>query len=462
MIQTDRYTLLQGDNRELIQSIPDSSIDTIITDPPYGLGKQPDAIKMLQAWLTEGHYDVKGVGFMGKSWDAFIPQPAFWKECLRVLKPGGNIAVFAGTRTLDIMGLSLRIAGFEIRDTLGYMYGSGFPKSHNISKAIDREKGLEREVVGKVKKMQMGTKNAHEGWKRPSHFDENGNVKTTMDITAPASPEAETWHGWGTALKPAYEPILWCRKPLSENTVAQNVLRWGTGAVNIDGCRVGGEAIKTNAKSVKESFPCKTGFLGCPESYHIGRFPANIIHDGSEEVLNIFPNVKSTPVGHFTLNNDTTIDQMNSLHAKSRKGQGFNDDGSAARFFYCAKASKRDREEGLEEFEEKKAGCLDGSNNGTLNNGQPTYSKNTHPTVKPTALMQYLCRLFTPPNGTILDPFMGSGSTGKAAMYEGFAFIGMEQDIEYFAIANARIKFAAKDKVTDDNMKLFNEGEVSL
>jgi site-specific DNA-methyltransferase (adenine-specific) len=306
---------------------------------------------------------------MGKKWDYDVPSEAIWRECLRVLKPGGHLLAFAGTRTQHRMAVRIEDAGFEIRDMIAWVYGSGFPKSLDVSKAIDKAAGAEREVVGQytVSRDMSGG----------SWADLHGipNTAKQHDITAPATEAALQWAGWGTALKPALEPITVARKPLI-GTVAENVLAHGTGALNVDGCRVGNNA--------GWSYPSGRGGSGWhgreslsanlsePMAATQGRWPANLIHDCSDEVLGLL--------------ND------------------------AARFFYCAKASKRDRGEG-----------------------------NSHPTVKPTDLMRYLCRLVTPPGGTVFDPFMGSGSTGKAATLEGFSFIGSEMQKEYFDIAASRI-----------------------
>ena len=304
---SERVEIVNGDSLLVLQLLDDNSVDAIVTDPPYGLA------------------------FMGKKWDYDVPSEELWRQCFRVLKAGGHMLCFAGTRTQHRMAVRIEDAGFEIRDMIAWVYGSGFPKSLDVSKAIDKAAGAEREVVGK------GISGKTAIWQEQGGMGD-------FNITAPATPEAKQWQGWGTALKPAFEPITMARKPLI-GTVAENVLQHGTGAINVDGCRVG------------------------------ERWPANFIHDGSEEVTDLL--------------------------------------GSAARFFYCAKASKRDRDEG-----------------------------NNHPTVKPTDLMRYLCRLVTPPDGTVLDPFMGSGSTGKAAVLEGFRFIGIEREEEYCEIAKARIKYA--------------------
>jgi site-specific DNA-methyltransferase (adenine-specific) len=388
--------LLHGDCLEQLRELPECSVDACVTDPPYGLS------------------------FMGKAWDYDVPQAAVWREVLRVLKPGGHLLAFAGTRTQHRMAVQIEDAGFEIRDLIAWVYGSGFPKSLDVSKAIDKLDAKEdqelrrlrftawvrgtgvtsreineatgtnmgghyttaasqpaimtrehleacrpllgdvpewvereadirsiesqnfkaREVVGeKTSGLSAGSGNT------VGKFTDSRNERGMVNITAPATPGAQQWAGWGTTLKPALEPITVARKPLG-GTVAENVLRHGTGAINVDGCRVGDSN---------------------------GRWPANLIHDGS----------------------DAPCELLN----------------DAARFFYCAKASKADRG-----------------------------AENVHPTVKPTDLMRYLCRLVTPPAGVVLDPFMGSGSTGKAAVLEGFRFIGIEREAEYLEIARGRIQ----------------------
>ena len=357
-----------------MKQLPDNSVDSIVTDPPYG------------------------ISFMAKKWDYDVPKVEVWKEAMRVLKHGGHALIACGTRTQHRMVVNIEDAGFEIRDVVSWIYGSGFPKSLNISKAIDKAAG-KLNVVGKGKagKTAMGQGGEWNKTNNPHEFD----------ITAPATSEAKQWDGWGTALKPACEFFTLARKPLSEKTVAANVLKWGTGGINIDGCRVGTETIKTCGG---DKFPAVYGkYKTAEESTHQGRFPANLIHDGSQQVLELFP--------------ETNKD-------------------SAARFFYCPKASKKDRDEGLEGFEEKKAGAMTGKE---YREDRPTnhpLRKNNHPTVKPTALMQYLCRLITPTGGVVLDPYMGSGSTGKAAVKEGFSFVGCELDEDYYKIATARVEAA--------------------
>ena len=375
MIKNEDAQLIHGDCLEVLNGMPDNSVDSVVTDPPYGLS------------------------FMGKKWDYDVPEQAIWEECLRVLKPGGHLLAFAGTRTQHRMAVRIEDAGFEIRDMIAWAYGNGFPKSMDVSKAIDKAAGAEREVIGQDTKARstssasalptMGGETVYQSW----------------DITAPATESAKQWKGWGTALKPALEPITVARKPF-KGTVAANVMEWGTGAINIDGCRVGPPithqpgGLHRGSGSTVGSFTGETEF----ERDAHGRWPANLIHDGSDEPTELL--------------------------------------GAAARFFYCAKASKKDRDEGLDGFEAKSRPTM-GNGIGVQSDQQKANNRNIHPTVKPTDLMAYLCRLVTPPGGVVLDPFMGRGSTGKAAVREGFRFIGIEMDAEYLAIAEARIAHEA-------------------
>ena len=324
---------MNGDNLELLKKLEDNSVDSVVTDPPYGLS------------------------FMNKKWDYDVPSIEFWKEVYRVLKPGGHILSFGGTRTYHRMVVNMEDAGFEIRDQIQWIYGSGFPKSHNIGKSYDKKMGNDK------------------------------------------------YEGFGTSLKPANEPIVLARKPLSEKTIVDNVIEWGTGGINIDGCRIGSEVRTTE-----------------------GRWPANVILD----------------------------DEAGKVLDEQSVG--------SSRFFYNAKVSKKERNMGLDNFEDKKRPgqndtglyssspyCIDcgktinGTNDhsnckeGLEYKSSSTTTKNNHPTVKPVSLMAYLVRLITPPNGVVLDPYMGSGSTGIATLLEGFNFIGMEMDEEYFKIAEARI-----------------------
>jgi DNA modification methylase len=433
------YQLHHGDCLEILRALPTASVDAVVTDPPYGLS------------------------FMGKKWDYDVPSVAIWAECLRVLKPGAHLLAFAGTRTQHRMAVRIEDAGFEIRDMIAWVYGSGFPKSHDVSKAIDKAAGAEREVVGtKVRKggdMRSGNLKATD---RPDSME---------ILTTPATDAARQWQGWGTALKPALEPITVARKPLI-GTVAENVLAHRTGALNIDGCRVG-----TEERTLIEKMPQRhSGTWGSGAFAHsgtsagtttAGRWPANLIHDGSDEVVGLFPQAG----GGFGVRGAGPTDNRTS-YAMAGQGQtvGYGDSGSAARFFYCAKASKKDRDEGCEGLEERASskvgqtvwtnecqGCGKsrpqtenrcGSCGGELAKAErdSPQARNHHPTVKPTALMRYLCRLVTPPNGIVLDPFMGSGSTGKAAMLEGFQFVGIEREAEYIEIAKARIEKAKVEK----------------
>lgn len=349
--------IIHGDSLEELRALADESIDAVVTDPPYGLGNTSPAqvAECLKAWSAGETWTPKGSGFMGKSWDAWVPPPELWREVFRVLRHGGHALVFAGSRTQDLMSISLRLAGFEVRDTLQWLYGSGFPKSHNVSKTIDKEKGVERALVGYRKSAGgcSGTAVSVGG-----HFIKYGQQ---IPITAAASPEGKQWEGWGTALKPAYEPCILVRKPLS-GTVAQNVLIHGTGALNIDATRIDVDGVVDK-----------------------GRWPANVL-----------------------------LDERAALALDEQTQQ------NTSRFFYCSKASTAEREEGLITDKAR---------------------ANFHPTVKPIALMRYLCRLITPPNGTILDPFTGSGSTLCAAALEGFNPIGIEREAEYVEIARARLAY---------------------
>lgn len=329
--------LFRGDCLEVMRQLDDKSVDAIVTDPPYGLS------------------------FMGKRWDATVPSVDIWQECLRVLKPGGHLLAFAGTRTQHRMAVNIEDAGFEIRDLIAWVYGQGFPKSHNL----DGE-----------------------------------------------------WQGWGTALKPALEPVTVARKQLT-GSVAENVQEWGTGALNIDGCRVGiaDNTVRRNGVTAlflgagSNPHDNKDGMGG---GHNAGRWPANLIHDGSDEVVGIFPEVHGAGAARTGSKNLRDAKHKPSAYNLPRSTGDmfrFGDSGTVARFFYCAKTSRSERGEG-----------------------------NTHPTVKPIALMRYLCRLVTRPGGVVLDPFMGSGTTGIAALKEGFDFIGIEREEAYFEISKNRIE----------------------
>ena len=632
--EADGVTLYHGDCLDVMRGMAADSVDAIVTDPPYGLS------------------------FMGKNWDKGVPGEAFWVEALRVAKPGAHLLAFGGTRTFHRLAVAIEDSGWEIRDCVMWVYGSGFPKSLDVSKAIDRAAGAEREVVGQKvyadgKIRTAGVNNTmHEGWQRPWRVED---PQRGERLTAPATPESAQWSGWGTALKPAQEtvilarkpldceqeqciivmslfklevklwlllnantaerasrlsqkeldealsiaqwsveepgntldalrglmdtsrlesaisttlstvsswrstweeslklgstfitetaisqiidwrtlscsvlaltpqniikaamiqPGLWCsvlpaasilnaistklsatlelfavenaidkglisrpdgvdqtilsspiilaRKPLA-GTVTANVLEYGTGAINIDGCRIEVEDQETfssnwNRKTVSDirggNFKTSTaGAMTNRWDAPQGRWPANVIHDGSEEVLALFPkegrSTKPTAEGKPRNGREESGSIFGTTGSIKYNAAHNDNGGSAARFFYCAKASKQDRDEGCEEIEaigkvyngqnQEGAGCAPGSVEDKFTTSP---AHNFHPTVKPTDLMRYLCRLITPPGGVILDPFIGSGSTGKAAALEGFAFVGIEIEAQYLEIAQARIERA--------------------
>lgn len=392
------FELIHADCRAVMANMGDNTVDSIVTDPPYHLtsivkrfGKEGSAPAKFG---TDGAFARASRGFMGKEWDggdiAFDPE--LWAECLRVLKPGGHLIAFSGSRTYHRMAYAIDLAGFEIRDQLLWLYGSGFPKSHDVSKALDRAAGVER-----GSDYAANNKNAVYG-------SGMGGGRTTQSDPA-VTPEGQQWAGWGTALKPAHEPMVLARKPL-DGTVAANVLAHGVGALNIDGCRVPTEestARKSNAGTNGAGWGMGTN-ANVNGGHAAGRFPANVLHDGSDPVL----------------------DGM----------------GEPARFFYCAKASRADREAGLDHLEAQDCGGAlnlraDAHAERVGNKAAPR--KNPHPTVKPTDLMRWLVRLVTPPGGLVFDPFTGSGSTGRAALMEGCRFIGAEMTAEYIPVARARI-----------------------
>ena len=373
----DWTTIHCGDCRDVMREMPAESVDAIVTDPPYGLS------------------------FMGREWDHGVPGEAFWREALRVAKPGAYLVAFGGTRTFHRLTCAIEDAGWEVRDCLGWLYGSGFPKSLDVSKAIDKEAGAEREVVG------MGAADCEylrRGEPCRGHGDagkSQSGATIHVPATAPATDAAKQWDGWGTALKPAWEPVILARKPLC-GTVARNVQQYGTGALNIDGCR-----IATDDKYVINTFDDGAKPFGdaVGEAYSSrvetqGRWPANIVHDGSDEVLAVL--------------------------------------GEQARFFYTAKASKAERDDGLFDFPEVRR--TDGRDTEAENPRLRTQARrNFHPTVKPLDLMRWLVRLVTPPDGIVLDPFMGSGTTLKAARAEGHKSIGIDLEPEHCEIAWGRL-----------------------
>ena len=338
--------LLLGNCLNELKKLDDCSVDAVVTDPPYGLN------------------------FMGKKWDYDVPSTDIWCEVLRVLKPGGHLLSFFGTRTYHRGVVRIEDAGFEIRDQIQWIYGSGFPKSMDVSKAIDKQAGAKREVIGK--------KTTYREPQSPNGWD---CTKRAEFETAPSTDAAKEWQGWGTALKPANEPIVLARKPLSEKTVADNVLKWGCGAINVNGTRIENFGKRGNPCGADGKIHKTTGNVyGKHKQYESfdltqGRWPANVMFNEQAVFM---------------------LDEQSS---------------NVSRFFYCAKASQKERGK-----------------------------DNNHPTVKPIKLMEYLIKLITPPNGIVLDPFMGSGSTGVAAKNLGFNFIGIELNEEYFEIAKKRIE----------------------
>ena len=393
--------VIHGECLEELKKLPENSVDSIVTDPPYGLS------------------------FMGKKWDYDVPSTEIWSECLRVLKPGGYLLAFAGTRTQHRMAVRIEDAGFEIRDMIAWVYGSGFPKSLNIGKAVDKLQGNERVEyeadIAYADSDCWGTPNSNKGskstiWQKDgSELGKGGKVLRSKGTSE--------WEGWGTALKPALEPITVARKPLSEKTVAENALKWGTGGINIDESRVGTEELtyqkvssmgKTGEFSGQGLTRKNGGLVVTGEQTVTGRFPANLIHDGSEEVRGCFPET----VSKWGKQGNTQPDSM--FFGKHKDGIAkesenyIGDSGNASRFFksiiYQAKASKSDRGEG-----------------------------NNHPTVKPIALMEYLVKLVTKQGGTVLDPFAGSGSTLIAAKKNNYNYIGIEMEADYIDIINARL-----------------------
>lgn len=401
MFADDFVTIHHGDCRDVMAGMEADSIDAIVTDPPYGLS------------------------FMGRDWDHGVPGEHFWREALRVAKPGAHLVAFGGTRTYHRLAVAIEDAGWEVRDCLGWIYGSGFPKSLDVSKAIDKEAGNERpdRVV--------------------SGYAGNSVLSATLTVQSAGTPiaaAAAAWEGWGTALKPAWEPIILARKPLT-GTVAGNVQRWGTGAININGCRIetdeawNGRALPDAQDGV--TWGGELNQSSSSSSHPLGRWPANIVHDGSDEVLAVFPQTTS-----------------GSRAAGVRSGMGYHgadgdggpaldaSEGSAARFFYCAKATTAERDEGIwdvpEEYEH--SGPRGHSLNGDGSpRPRPRPRRNIHPTVKPVALMRWLVRLVTPPDGIVLDPFMGSGTTLIAARAEGHTSIGIDLEESHCEIAWGRM-----------------------
>ena len=598
-------TLYCGDSLEVLPALVGRhDVASVVTDPPYGLGAHPDPLELLRCWLDGRPYEARGTGFMGKAWDAFVPGPEIWRPVMDLLPPGGHMLAAFGTRTYDLGTLAVRLADAEIRDLIAWLYGSGFPKSLDVSKAVEATVLTGGSSTRQMRQTAMGDDYAE--------YAGAGNFRdgTTTTKNSPNPPgaafmattdAARQWDGWGTALKPALEPWVLARKPLS-GTVAANVQAHGTGALNIDACRVETDAdeqamMRARSGGVMgdeiQNEVYGKGYLRQPAGHALGRWPANLIHDGSDEVLAGFPaqagkltgrSDSLAMAGHFNgtdkppafhgdtgsaarfffqtkgcyndewpdlnplpdpaniaavtscpsrqlagsvlalvvnealpaglrcldlcpaLSMSATARELGRLcdsvtraiqsidarfwraceparlslslnHASFAVETGptgtttitashWKFDGSAApvifsitptnseagerasapytdaRFMYCAKASKRDRDEGLQDMAVRTTDDGRATQIGIVDLRGETLRKNHHPTVKPEALMAYLCRLITPPGGTVLDPFMGSGSTGKAAVRAGFGFVGIERDPEYFEIALRRVRAA--------------------
>jgi site-specific DNA-methyltransferase (adenine-specific) len=475
------WELLEGDCAQRLAELEADSIDAIVTDPPYGLSDPPDIAVVLRAWLDGGEAALGArVGFMGAEWDAFVPGPAMWAEAYRVLKPGGHALVFAGTRTMDLMSMALRLAGFEVRDCMMWLYGQGFPKGLNIGKAIDKAAGAERDE--KLVPTKAGNAERRgEGEQGATYGDSHGGFRKVGD---PVTPEAQKWEGWNTGLKPGWEPIIVCRKPPLRSGIVPTVLEYGTGALNIDGCRIAGDVpqVTQGRESVffdrfKPEDERRSKEAQQSQPHDAGRWPANVVlshtdacellgtravkadsfypaergeggistggHAGQEGLTEARPDTETVenwncadgcPVamldeqtgelgpGWFPGERAASNRNVYGDHSAdfdSGHAEFDTTAGGGSRFFYCSKSSRADRDQGLRQDD------------------------NPHPTVKPLDLMRWLVRLVTQPEGKVLDPFAGSGTTGMAALLEGFDFVGCEQDERFAEVARRRLGWAA-------------------
>lgn len=448
--ENDSYKIYNGDMLDMLQVIKPESIDAIVCDPPYELG------------------------FMNKSWDStgIAFKKETWENCFEVLKPGGYLLAFGGSRTYHRIACAIEDAGFEIRDCIMYLYGCGFSKSYNIGLAIDKKNGIDNRT-GNIRADGVN----------------NQNICYDFKAMKPKFEERiaqNEWQGWGTCLKPAYEPIIVARKPF-KSSVVDNIIKYRVGGINIDECRVVcNDKVKMN---IRDTSSCSDGWnrpwmddkekdklrqeIAIEKANNLGRFPANVITDGSEEVRSGLPETKSSG-GNYTMQDFSNFksSMMHFTNKKCEKPFPI-DSGSAMRYFYSAKASKKDRDEGLDAFQDKTFHSVLNQKNGSgdrLDGAKTPIRKNIHPTCKPTELMQYLVRLVSPKGATILDPFMGSGSTGKAVMFENrerdanYKFIGIELTDEYLPIAQARIEYARdkfkydleQEKVTKGKQNIFD------
>lgn len=389
------YDIVQGDCLNVLRGWRDECIDAITTDPPYGLS------------------------FMGRGWDYAVPGPEYWREVLRIAKPGAHLQAMGGTRTFHRLACAIEDAGWEIRDTLMWMYGQGFPKSRDMSKAIDNELGAEREVVGTNRR----------GSVEKSAAGFNGGYKNPNPLTTPATEAAQRWNGWGTALKPAWEPIILARKPLV-GTVASNVLEYGTGGINVDGCRI--EAGARPLRLPDRGPGNQTYGEGLHGSYAAGdtaqgRWPANVcLDEEAAAMLDEQTGVLTSGRAGAYIGDVEESPALGNKRAMIRPETIVGDSGGASRFFYVAKTPKRERNAGVVERIDPLT-------------GKPY--KNRHPTVKPLSLMRWLVRMITPPGGIVLDPFCGSGSTGCAAVLEGFSFVGIDLEEEHCEVSRERVAY---------------------
>jgi len=400
-------TVLHGDMLERLAELPDASVDSCVCDPPYG------------------------ITFMGKRWDHGVPGVDYWRAVYRVLKPGAHVFAFGGTRTFHRLVCAIEDAGLEIRDQYGWMFATGFPKSLNLSKAIDKSAGAvgtlgEYRSPDHAVKRKPGKERRHEGYQRP-WMDDAEAVDAAARQYIPATPEAAKWQGWGTAAKPSFEPICLARKPL-DGTVAGNVLKWGTGAINVDACRVEGEpwaAHRATGLAKVKFFTDGAAPMVDKAPHDAGRWPSNVLHDGSPEVMAAFARFGESVSPSKAAAAEYVPNGKNSVYGKNMGGgdhAGHADSGTAARFFPALGFGDDD----LRFWYGGKADADD-------------RLKSRHPTVKPVALMRWLVRLVTPPGGTVLDPFAGTGTTGAAAIREGFHAVLVEREAEYVADIKARL-----------------------
>lgn len=439
----------------VLRRLPSNSVHAIITDSPYGLGTQPPIVDVLEAWMAGKPYKAKGRGFMGNEWDAFVPGPEVWRECYRVLKPGGYLLSFFGTRTMDIGTLAIRIAGFEIRETIAWVYGQGMPKGGDLGKAFDKRAGVNRKVVGYRRMHSTYYATSGDGTSQ-----EQFRVQDVPITSGPVTDAAKRWDGWAHMLRPSFEPIVMARKPF-DGTLLDNVERHCVGALNVDACRLPDDPElaknwnRDQSQSAKDGGPSMGGRFDTIrlDSYApAGRWPSNLCYEaGCEEFIALLPETKDGVAvrrnsGGKNFGSDAEKPPMDDMGyggggSTSRFFKACEPDGpgSAARFYYCAKTNKSDKNSGSRFAE----------------------VDSDHPTVKPVDLMRWLVRMVTPPDGVVLDPFMGSGSTGVACKAEGFHFIGIERERDYFEIASKRLNAKAVSTSEDRDSRRRQAGRLA-